>query len=78
MFDEIESDYVIEGEAEDGEAIIRIRRQIEDHVRETIMDFDHTDLYWNLKEQELAEGERAKGDGVFVYQLHFFKQPKKI
>jgi len=76
MFDPIESDYMIEGEAADGEAIIRLRPQIEDHVRENVMDFIRTELYWNIKEEELEEGQRPRGDNVWVYQLHFFKEPK--
>ncbi len=74
-FDLVPTDsfYVVNGEAEDGEAVIRLRPSIEDHIRETIGEFERTELFWNLKEEEVPEGELPKGDRPFVYQIHFFK-----
>lgn len=74
MFDVIESDHMVEGTAVDAEKIIQLRPQIEDEVRRTWGDFDHTDLYWNWDHHET---ENHKIEGLWVYQLHFFKEPKK-
>lgn len=67
MFNDIGSDYVIDGEALDGEAILRLRTSIEQHVAENVGEFKHTELFWNLKNEDEPEG-------VWVYQLHFFKE----
>jgi len=66
--------YVVEGEAQDGEAIIRLRPEIEDHIRESIGEFTRTELFWNLKDEDDPDNERPSGDRPFVYQIHFFRE----
>jgi hypothetical protein len=78
QFTEVEAgDYMVEGEAIDGEAILRLRPEIEAHVAETIGIFSRTKLYWNLKEIPVPEGELPKGDRPFVYQIHFYHDDKQ-
>lgn len=60
---ELESEYMIDGFAEDGEAVIRLRPAMETYVREDEkIDYDFTKLFWNLDEE-----------GKMVFELHFFK-----
>lgn len=69
MFKKIKSDYMIHGEAVDAETVIRQRPEMESYVRENIMTFDRTELFWNLKDV-------YNPDSPFVFQIHFFKDKK--
>jgi hypothetical protein len=71
MFNGIDSDYMVDGEALDGETILRLRPSIEQHVAESVGDFKYTELFWNLKDEN-------NPGGVWVYQLHFFKEDPRL
>lgn len=47
--------YSIAGEAIDQEAIIRIRPQIEDYVRENHIDFTYTSINWNMNNKDFFD-----------------------
>ncbi len=55
--------YVLDGEAIDQEAIIKLRPLIEEEVVKEFGDFDYTTLYWNMLE-----------NGTFWYKLEFFDE----
>jgi hypothetical protein len=67
MFDAIESNHMVDGTALDQETIIKQRMQIEDYVRDNVIRFDRTELYWNRTD-----------DGAFEFQLHFFVEEENV
>ncbi len=61
-------DHVVDGEAADQETIIRLRPYIEEYVKESWGDFDHSDLFWECNVEKMT----------FNYQLYFYKEPKVV
>lgn len=56
--------YVLPGEATDQETIIRLRKSIEEYVREEEgINFSTTELFWEMNQDK----------GTFNFELHFFK-----
>lgn len=63
---DLNSKYMLDGTATDGEAIIRLRPTLEAYAREDEnIEYDFTKLFWNLNEQ-----------GSFDFELHFFSGSK--
>lgn len=58
--------HIVEGDAKDQEAIIRVRPAIEDEITKEIGKFEHTELQWNRYDN----GDK---EGTFWYKLSFFK-----
>jgi hypothetical protein len=54
------------GKAVDQEAIIRLRPQIEEWVRDNHGDFHHTELVWWMND-----------DTSFSFELHFMSEPNE-
>ncbi len=53
--------YVLDGEAIDQEAIIKLRPLIEEEVVKEFGEFEYTELFWNMLD-----------NGMFWYKLNFY------